>query len=217
VKLIPESILLRKEEFLSKVKIIENGCWEWQGPLQTNGYGQFLSYRAHRISYSIYKGDPGDLLVCHSCDYRKCVRPDHLFLGTWKDNMDDMRAKGRARNNVKGFDANYCTMTPDKLAAMVKMYTEENISVREVARRFNNYDNKNLTVWLRRAGVKVDRMRKTKPDKLTPDQMQELMKLTDSGMMRKDVAKVFDIYPDLVLKLYRIGVSRGYPHLGDLK
>lgn len=81
-----------------------NGCWEWRGPKNPKGYGLFHYPRrwvttAHRVAWMITRGRvPQDLLVCHHCDNRGCVRPDHLFLGTAQDNANDMKAKGRQRN-----------------------------------------------------------------------------------------------------------------------
>jgi len=88
-----------RERFFEKVHT-GSGCWEWQGSLAPNGYGQFFrpegSRQAHRIAWE-YENGPieNGLHVCHTCDNRKCVRPSHLFLGTRSDNMKDMVAKQR--------------------------------------------------------------------------------------------------------------------------
>lgn len=80
--------------FFNKVKKTPN-CWLFVGGL-TDGYGMFQQQRAHRFSYIFHKGKiPKGLYVCHSCDVRNCVNPDHLWLGTHRDNMRDAWAKGR--------------------------------------------------------------------------------------------------------------------------
>ena len=75
------------------------GCWEFkQRGAKNYGYFQFRSkgYRAHRLSFALHTGrDPGDLLVCHSCDNPPCINPDHLWLGDHAANLADMKAKGR--------------------------------------------------------------------------------------------------------------------------
>lgn len=79
------------------------GCWLWKNSRDTSGYGWF-SYmkkpmRAHRVAWELTYGPiPDGLFVCHHCDVRTCVRPDHLFLGTQRDNMDDAVRKGRMRS-----------------------------------------------------------------------------------------------------------------------
>lgn len=88
--------------FWSKVAITANDdlCWEWQGGLR-DGYGLTgVNKRAHRIAWELTYGKiPDGLFICHSCDNRACCNPKHLFLGTNKDNVDDMVNKGR---QVKG-------------------------------------------------------------------------------------------------------------------
>ena len=78
-------------------------CWLWLGKLTDDGYGSFTAtlrgkqvWKAHRYSWLLNVGEiPGKRLVCHSCDNPACVNPDHLWLGTHKQNQLDMQIKGR--------------------------------------------------------------------------------------------------------------------------
>ena len=86
--------------FFSKIEF--KTCWIWKGAKDDKGYGILSSkhggnpHKAHRISWRIFFGPiPRGMNVCHRCDVPACVRPEHLFLGTQKDNMQDASRKGR--------------------------------------------------------------------------------------------------------------------------
>lgn len=84
-------------------KVPFSGCWIWSKAVQkSSGYGMLrVSGRpilAHRASWMAFRGETNGLHVLHKCDVRQCANPDHLFLGTDKDNSDDMMAKGRNRH-----------------------------------------------------------------------------------------------------------------------
>lgn len=89
-------------------KPTDSGCHEWQSRVRYDGYGAFWFEQkqslAHRAAYKLFVGDPGELRVLHRCDNRRCVNPEHLFLGTDQDNVRDMWSKGRGVGRRKVSD-----------------------------------------------------------------------------------------------------------------
>lgn len=98
------------EQRFNKKYIIneQTNCWEWTAATNNIGYGMFRfnvnkMRTAHRVSYELFNGPiPPGLVVCHTCDNPKCVNPDHLWVGTMKDNWDDMNNKGRFVQGMLG-------------------------------------------------------------------------------------------------------------------
>ena len=94
-----------------------SGCWIWTAYANAHGYGCMSSGRrrgetwlAHRISWFLHKGIPAEgLSVCHGCDNTFCVNPDHLFLGTHRQNMQDCYRKGRDNGTAKRRGAEHFT------------------------------------------------------------------------------------------------------------
>jgi len=120
------------------IKCDDNDCWQWKNKPDKNGYGIFViskkNYRAHRVSYKLaYDVDPKDYLVCHRCDNPGCVNPKHLFLGTNKDNVQDMRSKKR---HSYGEKSKRSTLTEKDILKMRKM-ARDGIPYNQIAKKLN--------------------------------------------------------------------------------
>jgi hypothetical protein len=94
------------KRFYKQVEVVESGCHEWTGRINSSGYGIIYFNKkqqaAHRVAWQIANGEiPKGMLVCHTCDNPPCVNVNHLWLGTHQDNMDDMTVKGRDANSQK--------------------------------------------------------------------------------------------------------------------
>ena len=108
------------EQFYERINKTET-CWLWTGTVANNGRGVFKINnklkQAHRISYEVHFGEiPQGLLVCHKCDNGLCVNPEHLFLGTQQDNINDCVNKNR---NAKG-SKNWNTKLNEEKVKMIR-------------------------------------------------------------------------------------------------
>lgn len=118
---------------IQKTKIdLKSGCWEWQKS-KRRGYGSVVysnkSWYTHRLVYTLVYGDiPSGILVCHHCDNRLCCNPLHLFLGTYKDNTQDMMTKNRGGHRKK--------LLKNQLEES-RLLIQNGVSLCDVAKKFN--------------------------------------------------------------------------------
>jgi hypothetical protein len=144
---------LSKLEKLESIKksfekdvIRKEGCWDWSGKIAKSGYGamtlnfQYNIGNAHRASWIIHKGIiPKGKQVCHSCDNRKCTNPEHLWIGTAKDNAQDREIKGRSNNTpppVKRGSSNGNSSLDESSVVEIKRLLKEGESLAEIARKY---------------------------------------------------------------------------------
>lgn len=106
---------------VAKIRKRPGKCWPWSGNKAWGGYGKFIyldgpATTAHRASWEVYnkKKAPKGMVICHRCDNPPCVNPDHLFLGTHKDNAMDMVAKQRHPQKWTGARRSFQYLTNEK-------------------------------------------------------------------------------------------------------
>lgn len=148
---------MNKETFKHKYIVNnETQCWEWCGAMNPAGYGN-VRYKdeytsSHRLSYILHYGDiKNKLWVLHKCDNRKCVNPEHLFLGTAKDNTQDMIKKNRqpdfetlCKNRSSGEKNGRSKLTLEMVRKIRILCKEKTLSLPEIGRLFDITKN---TIW----------------------------------------------------------------------
>lgn len=145
------------ERFYANVAPSENGCHIWSAS-KLNGYGQFSvngkRIYAHRLAYSLWNGIiPEGMQVCHKCDNPSCVNPDHLFLGSAKENAADKIRKNRHPRNggAKGEAHPSCKLTNEQVIAIrgsnsrvVDLAVEYGVSKSTISKVKSHYTWRNL-------------------------------------------------------------------------
>ncbi len=128
------------ERFLAKVSPEPNtGCWLWKGYIEPGGYGMLWmpgnrQKNAHRVSWMLYRGEiPAGKYVCHKCDIRNCVNPEHLFLCDAAENAADMKAKGRSRCGERNTAAKLKTAEVEEIRALIDA---GGLAIGTIARRY---------------------------------------------------------------------------------
>lgn len=144
----------QKKERLRKSyeeKVIKTeGCWDWKGKIHPTGYILITFNKkkilAHRASWWLHIGEiPEGIHVLHTCDNRKCTNPEHLFLGTEKDNAVDRQKKNRGQ---KGITHNKCKLTEENVRE-IKQLLHVGLSCTKLARKFSVTD---AAIWFIKEG-----------------------------------------------------------------
>lgn len=134
----------KAEKLFHKNTIIpsdKNSCWIYTKGISTGGYGNLkvgTKLRpAHRFSYELFKGAiPKGLIVCHKCDNPCCVNPEHLFVGTHKDNNDDKMSKGRGAYKVGSAHA-MAKLSEQEVIEIRTILANSNVSMPKLAIQYN--------------------------------------------------------------------------------
>lgn len=121
-------------------------CWEWTGYTNGTGYGRMRvmgrKILAHRISWELHnqRDIPDGLCVLHTCDNRKCVNPEHLWLGTYLDNAQDKETKGRG-NQPKGMAQRKAKLTDEQVLEIRRRYVKhsKDNNTRTLGKEFGVY------------------------------------------------------------------------------
>ena len=116
-------------------------CWGWLGTKHRQGYAKISvngRHRpAHRISYMLHKGPiPDGMLVCHKCDNPECTNPNHLFIGTALDNMQDKIKKGRHKGAKRGAKHHLAKLSSKQVEEIRILYKTDPISQQDIADSF---------------------------------------------------------------------------------
>lgn len=116
-------------------------CWEWAGTVMKNGYGYCHAdnklYRAHRVAYEVFVGPiPDGLVVRHRCNNRRCVRPEHLLVGTQQENLDDMK---QAKRSAAGSRNARAILTDAQVIEIRRAYAEDGATYKQLAARFGRH------------------------------------------------------------------------------
>jgi predicted XRE-type DNA-binding protein len=200
-----------KQRFYRKVKFgSSDDCWEWNA-YTYRGYGRLFvnkkSTLAHRISYIIFYGKQilDDMQVCHKCDNRKCVNPNHLFIGTNQDNALDMEQKGRGRHPKWSNHWN-AKITEKDVIDIRNLYHNEKITLKKIANIYKlNWGSVSQIVsgkcW-HGIGGEINKEKYKNIAKLKPENVIEIKKLIDDGILQKNIAKIFGISPTAISAIH---------------
>ena len=194
--------------FWSKVDKIddENSCWLWNSSVGKDGYANIRnggnSSRAHRYSYETNVGSiPEGKFICHKCDVRHCVRPDHLFIGDYRTNAEDCAKKGRNKRRLS--------------QAQVELILDDKRSNRELSDEFNicasaisTIKNGKTWKWIITEKIPVGQAKGEKSGTAKLTELQVISIRNDQRKLR-EIAKDYNVSHG---SISRIKIGKGWKH-----
>jgi hypothetical protein len=201
-----------KGKVLSRISKDESGCWLWTGGMSSTGYGRITrdgrgrQVGAHRLSYEAFVGPiPEGMQVLHRCDVRRCVNPEHLFLGTLQDNMDDMHAKGR------GAPFGHAPKLSSEDVLEIQRRAAAGEKRRDIARDFGIAHSLVTRIYAGKSHRRLTRStaggdarprgEKRWNAKLTEEQVVECVRLFETGAGDTEIARMFNVRRETVRQI----------------
>lgn len=202
-----------QERFWKKVnRLSPDECWPWATKTTSRGYGAFnvggKLIKSHRIAYRMCRGEiPAGMLVCHRCDNPLCCNPSHLFLGSGKDNIQDMIAKGR-QVCLSGEDHGSSILSEEQVVKIRNDYASGSTQT-EIAERHGVSRGAIGDVVARRRwrGVSGGAPYVNRSRKLTPRDVMEIRGLRKIGWSGKEIGPFYGITDGMV---YHISSGRAW-------
>ena len=189
---------------------VPQGCWIWKASCVGAGYGQLtLSHgkrgAAHRVSYELHKGEITEgQYVCHTCDNRRCVNPEHLFLGTQRQNLADMVAKGRSPRGVGNGASKLTEQQVTIIFARLRAGVPQNL----IAKEFGVADSQISRIklgreWshLRGALPEMKYVRGRHYSKLNDRDLDQVRKMLESGVSQVRIAQQFGVSQSFISQI----------------
>jgi hypothetical protein len=201
------------ERFYSKITIVtegpEKGCWKIDYCCNKQGYAIFNNVGAHRFMYLIWHQDEEEKMigldVCHTCDNRWCVNPDHLWLGTNEENMKDMVSKnrqakgskhGRSVLNENIINEILSNILNGKLAKITKIAEKYQVHEDTIYRIINNKQ------WLHVTKsydmIKIKKITIENRSSLAPQEIRDIRIRLKTRELQQDIAKSYNVSPQLI-------------------